>query len=215
MPRSARARDRPSSCSSATASSPAARSSSEGVPGGFALAYQVLSRFEETGRARRGYFIEGLGAAQFATAGDRRPAARLHPRTAMRRADRRSRVTLAATDPANPYGAALPGRPADRPTTRRAATAPAARPGALVVLVDGALALYVERGGKTAAHLRTDDEAVLAGRGIRRSPPRCASRLGKLRVEKVDGVFVIGTPLGDALTAAGFATTPQGLRLRG
>jgi len=81
------------------------------------------------------------------------------------------------------------------------------------VLVDGRLALYIERGGKTVLTFGSD-QAILAvaaaslAQTIRRS-------VGKLRVERVDGQFVIGTPLGDALTEAGFQTTPQGLRLRG
>ncbi len=90
---------------------------------------------------------------------------------------------------------------------------PGRKAGALVVLVDGRLALFVERGGKTMLTFDSDEPtlataaASLAGT-IRRS-------LGRLKVEKADGAFVIGTPLGAALTAAGFSTTPQGLRLRG
>ena len=181
----------------------------EGVRGGFALAYRVLSRFEESGRARRGYFVEGLGASQFATGAtvdrlrsfardtdpDREPVA----------------LALAATDPAQPYGAALawPAPPADE---ERRGHRPGRKAGSIVVTVDGELALYVERGGKTTLTF-TDDERWLAASAaalaalVRRSG-------GRLRVEKADGVFVIGTALGDALVAAGFAATPQGLRLR-
>jgi ATP-dependent Lhr-like helicase len=176
----------------------------EGIRGGFSTVYKVLSRFEESGRARRGYFIEGLGAAQFATGAT---VDRLRAFT--RQADappELAAVTVTATDPANPYGAAL-GWPKTDGTHR-----PGRKAGALVVLVDGDLALYIERGGKTTLTF-TSDEAVLAAAaeslaaGIRRS-------VGKLKVERANGEFVIGTPLGTALTAAGFSTTPQGLRLR-
>ena len=163
----------PSGCSTGTASSSAAPSMSERVPGGFAAVYKVLSAFEDSGRCRRGYFVDGLGAAQFGTAGaiDRlRTFAR-----AGRRDAKPSAVALAATDPANPYGAALPWP--DRSTPRRghrgvtaAGTVPAARPGALVVLVDGALTLYVERGGRTLLTWSDDPDlltpaAAVAGRG--------------------------------------------------
>ena len=75
----------------------------EQIPGGFSTIYPVLRRLEETGRVRRGYFVAGLGAAQFAQPGavDLLRAAREEPETPMA-------VTLAATDPANPYGALLP-----------------------------------------------------------------------------------------------------------
>jgi len=185
---------------------------SEGIRGGFSLAYRVLARFEETGRARRGYFVEGLGAAQFATGATidrlrsfaREPDSERPPHV----------VTLAATDPANPYGAALPwpAAPVRDGDDEKKGHRPGRKAGALVILVDGSLALYVERGGKTMLTFDLPQRALpaaaasLAGT-IRRS-------LGKLRVERVDGEFVIGTPLGDALVAAGFSTTPQGLRLR-
>jgi ATP-dependent Lhr-like helicase len=195
---------------------------SEGIRGGFSLAYRVLSGFEETGRARRGYFVEGLGAAQFATGAtvdrlrsfSRDPDSEREPVA----------LTLAATDPANAYGASLPW-PANPVVAGDESSARGHRPGrkagAMVVIVDGSLALYVERGGKTmltfgsadAAGERLTDERVLAAaatslaEAVRRSG-------GRLKVERVDGDFVIGTALGTALSAAGFGTTPQGLRLR-
>ncbi len=100
---------------------------SERVPGGFAAVYKVLVGFEDSGRCRRGYFVEGLGAAQFGTAG---AVDRLRTFAEPRRRDRaskpRARVALAATDPANPSAPRCPGRSArDR---RAAGTAPAARP---------------------------------------------------------------------------------------
>ena len=167
----------------------------EGVAGGFALAYRVLSGLEETGRIRRGYFIEGLGAAQFAT-----PATvdRLRAFTADRddRTPPRA-ITLAATDPANPYGAALawPKADAANGSDERAGHRPGRKAGALVVLVDGALGLYVERGGKTVlTFLDLDDEDVVAAAAESLASTVRASG-GRLRVEKIDGVFAIGTPL--------------------
>ena len=188
---------------------------SEGLRGGFSLAYKVLSGFEDTGRARRGYFVEGLGAAQFATGATidrlrsftRAPDAETEPIA----------ITLAATDPANPYGAALPWPSApvvdDAPESASRGHRPGRKAGALVVLVDGELGLYIERGGKTALTFGLDDQRMsAAAESLAATIRRTESRL---RVERVDGDFVVGTPLGDALVQAGFATTPQGLRLRG
>ena len=185
---------------------------SEGVPGGFALTYKVLSSFEETGRARRGYFVEGLGGAQFATGAtvdrlrnfSRDLNAEVEPIA----------ITLAATDPANPYGAALawprnPKLDADSPATGHR---PGRKAGALVVLVDGFLTLYIERGGKTVLTFSADEKVLSVAAVSLASTVRTG--LGKLRIERVDGEFSIGTPLGHALVEAGFAATPQGLRLR-
>lgn len=177
---------------------------SEGVAGGFALAYKVLSGLEETGRTRRGYFVEGLGAAQFAT-----PATVDRLRTFAAEPEEGTppvAVTLSATDPANPYGAALgwPSVEGHRPGRKA---------GSLVVLVDGGLAVYVERGGKTVLTFTSDDDELrAAGSSLAEAVRRSG---GRLRIEKIDGEWGIGTPFGDALVAAGFATTPQGLRLRG
>jgi ATP-dependent Lhr-like helicase len=229
----------------------------EGVRGGFSTVYKVLSGFEETGRARRGYFIEGLGAAQFAT-GPTVDRLRSFVRDETDRRDDdalaaagRGReipvVTLAATDPANPYGAALPwpGQPAAveggdagagaatpvgaagaagagasgaaaAPTTsasKKTGHRPGRKAGSLVVLVDGRLTVYVERGGKTLLTFGEPDDRELAlAAGSLASVVR--TRLGKLAVERVDGEFVLGTRLGDALRDAGFAPTPSGIRLR-
>lgn len=177
---------------------------SEGVAGGFALAYKVLAGLEETGRTRRGYFIEGLGAAQFAT-----PATVDRLRTFAADPDEGAApvaVTLGATDPANPYGAALgwPDAEGHRPGRKA---------GALVVVVDGALEIYVERGGKTVLTFTADERRLSAAAESLTAAVRRAG--GRLRVEKIDGEFSLGTPFGNALVAAGFAPTPQGLRLRG
>ncbi|MGY0231729.1 ATP-dependent helicase [Longispora urticae] len=261
----------------------------ENAPGGFAGVYPVLAGLEERGAARRGYFVEGLGAAQFAVPGavDRLRA----------QGGGGGAVVLAATDPANPYGAALPWPErvvesgADDPTpdgaagagsrgtgpfgsgalgpgtsgswppgsaglgsaargtgspgsgapgvgpvlaarvgpvaTGPVATGPARGPGssaatghragrkagALVVLVDGALVLYVERGGKTLLSFDREPETVTAaakalGRIV------SSGALGALSVERADGGAVHSSTLVAALTAAGFRATPRGLRLR-
>ena len=178
----------------------------EGLRGGFALAYQVLARREEAGSVRRGYIVEGLGAAQFA-----HPSTVDRVRTFSRDADAApalSTIVLAATDPANPYGAALPWPTAPSEVTHR----PGRKAGALVVLVDGHLALYLERGGKSAL-VYTADDAVLEAAAIELAAV-VRARLRSIRVERVDGASVIGTPLADALVAAGFVVTPQGIRLR-
>jgi len=180
----------------------------EAVPGGFALVYRVLSGFEEAGRVRRGYFVDGLGAAQFAAAGT---VDRLRSFVADQgREPARAALVLAATDPANPYGAALewPGRTAESPGHR-----PGRRPGALVALVDGEPVLYVERGGRTVLAF-ADDEAVLAAAAAALAALVRQGRIVRLSVETVNGAPVLGTALGAALAAAGFTVTPRGLRMR-
>jgi len=184
---------------------------SEGIRGGFALAYKVLSGFEETGRARRGYFVEGLGAAQFATSAtvDR---LRSYSRDA-EAIPLLDALTLAATDPANPFGAALPWPVTPEPEVGgKRGHRPGRKAGAIVVLVDGGLALYVERGGKTVLTFTADEDVLRAAAASLTATVK--GRLGKMRVERIDGEFSIGTPLGTLLAEAGFAATPQGLRLR-
>jgi ATP-dependent Lhr-like helicase len=184
---------------------------SERVPGGFAAAYRVLSKFEDAGRARRGYFVDGLGAAQFGTAG---AVDRLRSYGSSAEDEKAVGITLAATDPANPYGAAL-GWPISigaESTGHR----PGRKAGALVVLVDGALALYVERGGRTLLTFSEDESVTSAaieslGTAVRRGA------LGTLTVEKADGANILGADseaIRTALEAAGFVATSKGLRIR-
>jgi ATP-dependent helicase Lhr and Lhr-like helicase len=199
---------------------------SERVPGGFAGVYKVLSAFEESGRCRRGYFIASLGAAQFGVPGavDRLRSFSHDP--GAEPGGKPAAVALAATDPANPYGAALPWPDrvvvGDDPTGvsdgGRVSHRPGRKAGALVVLVDGRLVLYVERGGRTLLtfdddpdHLGSATEA-LAG-AVRQGA------LGRLTVERADGEHILGlgdrpTGLRQALEAAGFVATPRGLRIR-
>ncbi|WP_405371990.1 MULTISPECIES: DEAD/DEAH box helicase [unclassified Microbacterium] len=178
---------------------------SEGVPGGFAQTYRILAGFEDAGHCRRGYFIEKLGAAQFATSATvdrlREFASVPEPAPLLGR-------TLAATDPANPYGAAL-NWPALEGVTHR----PGRKAGGLVVLVDGALILYLERGGRTAL-VFTDDDDLLAAAARSLVETARARKLDTLTIEQVSGAFVYTTPAGRALRDAGFVESPRGLTLR-
>jgi ATP-dependent Lhr-like helicase len=196
----------------------------ERVPGGYAAVYKVLAAAEEAGRVRRGYFVEGLGAAQFAGSGavDRLRAP--EPIVSQAKssatgitservgADVRTLV-LAAADPANPYGAALPwpGRADDTATSHR----PGRKAGALVVLVGGELVLYVERGGRTLLSWTEDPEPLQAAADALALAVHDGA-LGRLTVERADGAHVLGSgqPLAQALERSGFHATPRGLRLR-
>ena len=184
----------------------------ERVPGGFGAVYPVLRAMEETGQCRRGYFVEGLGAAQFALPGavDRMRALSAAPAASSDHSERA--VVLAAADPAQPYGAALPW-PA-RPGETAAAHRPGRKAGALVVLADGELVLYVERGGKTLLSW-SDDPAVLEPCAAALAAAVRDGALGRITVEKADGEAVWDSPLARALASAGFRPTPRGLRLRG
>ena len=166
----------------------------EGVPGGFSGLYPVFSALEDVGRVRRGYFIEGRGGSQFALPGavDR-----------LRRTDDRGVVVLAATDPANVYGATVPWP--EHPTAR-----PARRSGASVVLTDGALGAFVERGGRVVSVFDADPDTVVNGL------VELAGRLGgRLTVATVDGAPAAGSILGHALLGAGFVPGYRGLSFLG
>jgi ATP-dependent Lhr-like helicase len=184
---------------------------SERVPGGFAGVYPVLKAMEDSGRCRRGYFVDGLGGAQFALGGAvDRMRSLVHDEDT-------STVVLAATDPANPYGAALPwpereGGRASSGSSKRVARA-GRKAGAVVVLVDGRLVLYVEKGGRTMLSY-SDDDAVLRPAIDALVLGAREGLLGKLAVEKADGEAVLDTPLADALVDAGLRLTSRGLRLR-
>jgi ATP-dependent Lhr-like helicase len=174
----------------------------EDSEGGFGAAYRGLSALEEAGQCRRGYFIEGLGAAQFALSG---AVDRL--RTEHREPEEQQASVLAACDPANAYGAALPW-------PEREGHRPGRKAGALVVLVNGALVFYVERGGRTMLSFSDDAELLHpAAQALARSVQQ--GHLGRLTVERADGEHVFGSAkVREALQEAGFRMTPQGLRLR-
>jgi ATP-dependent Lhr-like helicase len=190
--------------------------SAEGVAGGFSAAYRVLSAFEESGQARRGYVVEGLGAAQFAMDGavDRlRAIATAGERGVTDPAQRT--LVLAAADPANAYGAALPWPEPPQGAGHK----PGRKAGSLVVLVDGTLALYLERGGRTMLAWTDGEEA--AGEAVPAAAAEALARaaqagaLGSITVERVNGRPVLADPLWvRLLESAGFHATPRGLRLR-
>jgi ATP-dependent Lhr-like helicase len=201
----------------------------EGIVGGFGAVYEVLKAMEEAGRVRRGYFVAGLGATQFALPGadDRLRAVREPPEEPFS-------VVIAATDPANPYGAALPWpqAPGDANGSAEGASAPSAAPapraaatrtagprpqraaGAHVVLVDGALAGFLGRGGRTLATFLPDNEperthvaqalvralASLVDSGRRRA----------LLISEIDGTAGEQSPLAPLLAAAAFSSTSRG-----
>ena len=177
----------------------------ERVTGGFGAIYPVLRAMEEAGQCRRGYFVEGLGAAQFALPGA------VDRMRAMADVNDGSIVVLAAADPANAYGSALPwpARPDETPGGHR----PGRKAGALVVLADGELVLYVERGGKTLLSW-TSDPALLDPAAAALADAVREGALGRLTVERADGGGVYDSPLARALEQAGFRPTPRGLRLR-
>jgi ATP-dependent helicase Lhr and Lhr-like helicase len=205
--------------------------STERVAGGFAGVYRVLRAMEDSGRCRRGYVVEGLGAAQFAVPGaiDRvralsRPDGSEATHVGQHRSDHTSdvpagsgsggpdgplRVVLAASDPAQPYGAALPWPETVGDTGHR----PGRKAGALVVLVDGAAVLYVERGGRSLLSFTAERSALRAGAEALAGAVH-EGWLGSLAVERTDGVGSLGSELAEVLTDAGFRVTPKGLRLR-
>lgn len=194
----------------------------EDVLGGFALAYKVLSGFEESGKAMRGYVIEGLGAAQFSTPAviDRLRGVDDSPDvTGWPSGTREPQAyVLAATDPANPYGAAL-----SWPTTDagESAARPTRAAGALVVLMDGLPVVHLTRGGRTLTTFfnalpegieRTEVlAAVLAGL----NELVAAGHLSKVVIEKANGRPIFDSKLGGELRALGAALTPKGVRITG
>jgi ATP-dependent helicase Lhr and Lhr-like helicase len=170
----------------------------EGVPGGFSTLYSELGNLELLGTARRGYFVEGLGGAQFALPG---AVERLR---SLPEADG-SYLVLAATDPANPYGASLPWPKLEG--GRR----PGRTPGAHLLLRDGEPLVFVERGGRGLLRLTRieGEEMEQAMRAL--ADAVSAGHLPKLAVEKLDGEPVIGSGHEEALIGAGFSRGPRKL----
>ncbi|WP_454194072.1 Lhr family ATP-dependent helicase [Nocardia sp. Marseille-Q1738] len=183
----------------------------EGVPGGFALMYRVLTEFEDRGRCRRGYFVDSLGGAQFSTTDvvDRLRSFDTERARPESRQPTGTVLALAACDPANPYGAALAWPKSDVEGGHR----PGRKAGALVVLVDGELVLYLERGGKTLLTFTEDPDARRAAAQALADLVR-HRRVDSLVIDRVNGDTVHGNTFAGFLTEAGFSTTPRGLRLR-
>jgi ATP-dependent Lhr-like helicase len=187
----------------------------ENLPGGFSAVYDVLKALEESGRVRRGYFAADLGATQFAM-----PAAvDLLRSLRVNQEDQSEVVMLAATDPANPYGALLrwPLAPEEGSSLTRSV-------GARVVLVDGALAAYLRRGNPNVQVLLPEEEPARSqvARAVaeflvqyvqRDTNPEGRGRTSML-ITAVNGVRVAEHPLARFLLDAGFQPAPLGFNVR-
>jgi ATP-dependent Lhr-like helicase len=194
----------------------------EGIPGGFGIVYPVLRAMEDAGRIRRGYFVTGLGATQFAvpSAVDRLRALRVP-------SEEESVVVLSATDPANPYGAAL-SWPAGAATGR----GPTRSVGATVIIVDGLLVAHLARGDRSLLTWLPDAEParskaaravsrVLITRARSSSPDpaedNAEHQLGEpaprgMLIEEIDGLPPTLHPLAQALADAGFIPGAMGFQ---
>jgi len=182
----------------------------EGIRGGFGAVYPVYREMEERGRVRRGYFIEGLGGAQFAVAGavDRLRAMRRE--VGATASDDAKTVLLAAADPANPYGAAL-AWPRDEGRHKRSASRVA---GAYVVLHDGEVVLYLEKGGRSLLTFMPFDDPAIAARSVEALRGLLSGgRLKRLQIERVDGVPVAESEQRPRLAELGFREAYRGLVL--
>jgi len=185
----------------------------EGIEGGFSAVYDVLKAMEDAGRIRRGYFVGGVGAMQFAL-----PAALELMRSFKNASDDVESVVVSATDPANPYGTMLKW-PAPNAADSGAGRGPTRTVGALVILVDGALAGYVARGGRQLLTFVPEDEPA------RTTTSRAlATRLaaiargedgrGGLLVSEINGIPTSEHPLAPFLIDAGFNASAMGFQMR-
>ena len=173
----------------------------EGIPGGYGAVYGELRALENVGACRRGYFVEGLGGAQFALPG---AVERLRE---LRDADEDDALVLAAAEPAQPYGGVLPW-------PRRAAARAARVAGAHVVLLGGEAALYVERGGRSLLPLRDPDPEWLRPALTALVEWVRADRGRRLSVERFDGSPVVESDALPLLVEAGFLAGPRRAVLR-
>jgi ATP-dependent Lhr-like helicase len=175
----------------------------EGIPGGYGAVYGELKALEVLGLCRRGYFVEGLGGAQFALPGAVERLRELRPREGAEA----EALVLAAADPAQPYGGALPW-------PLRSAGRAARVAGAQVVLLGGEAVLFVERGGRSLLPLRDPDddwlrqalEALVAH--VRRR------EIKRLAVERFDAEPVVSSDVMPLLLEAGFTAGPRRAVLR-
>ncbi len=173
----------------------------EGIPGGYSAVYSELKDLETIGACRRGYFVEGLGGAQFALPG---AVERLRE---LRSEEEPEPLVLAAADPAQPYGAALPW-------PKRAGARAARVAGAQVVLLGGEAALFVERGGRTLVPLREPDEAWLRPAIAALVEHVKAGGAKRLAVERFDGRPIVESDVMPLLVEAGFLAGPRRAVLR-
>ncbi len=167
----------------------------EGYPGGFTSLYPIYGHLEETGRLRRGYFVEGQGGSQFALPG---AVERL------RSQGKAEFVVLAATDPANPYGGVLPWPASDTRLARDA--------GAYVFLYEGRLVGYLDKGRRCLTLVQYDSDLFgTIGRGL----AEVAARHRRLTLMTVDDDPAPNSPIAPVLTEWGFAPAPKGMTYRG
>ena len=179
----------------------------EPLPGGFAAVYPVLRELEERGRVRRGYFVERLGAAQFALPGviDRLRAERRDPGTDL---DPSRAIVLAAVDPAQPYGGVLawPRRTGQASPRQLARVA-----GAYVVLLDGEPAAFLERGARSLHTLPAFDVPGGSEAAVRALGSLAADgRVRSMQIARVDGVAIESSSHRAAFEAAGFRRAYRG-----
>jgi ATP-dependent Lhr-like helicase len=175
----------------------------EGLAGGFALLYDSFGALETLGVCRRGYFVESLGGAQFALPG---AVERLR---AVRTVEEAPPLVLAATDPAQPYGAALPW-PRREPAAPRS---PSRVAGAHVVLAGGEPVVYAERGGRGLLTMVAPDDPRLRPALEALAAFVLGDRRRKLSLERVDGEPVVGSPWEPLLIELGFRGGPRKLTL--
>jgi ATP-dependent Lhr-like helicase len=186
----------------------------EGVAGGFSAVYDVMRTLEERGKIRRGYFASGVGAMQFALppALEMLRSLRAEPETA-------EVVVIAATDPANPYGAVLAWPSADT-GGGTAARGPTRTVGSTVVLVNGRLGAYVGRHGRPLLSYLPGEEPdhAIVGRGVASALADLArlgeGRHGGLLVAEINGKPAAGHPLAEFLPDAGFVKAALGYQVR-
>ena len=175
----------------------------EGVPGGYGAVYGELRALETLGLCRRGYFVEGLGGAQFALGGAVERLRELRPRDG----EEAEPLVLAAADPAQPYGAALPW-------PKRAGARAARVAGAYVILLGGEPALYVERGGRSLVPLREPEEEWLRAALAALVAHVKGGGAKRLAVERFDGQPVTDSEALSLLIDAGFVIGPRRAVLR-
>ncbi|MFL6279843.1 MAG: DNA glycosylase AlkZ-like family protein [Vicinamibacterales bacterium] len=185
----------------------------EGIAGGFSAVYDVLKAMEDAGRIRRGYFVGGVGAMQFAL-----PAALELMRSFKNPGDHPDTVVLSATDPANPYGTMLkwPALNAGEPGVARG---PTRTVGAIVILVDGAIAGYLARGGRQLlAYLPEDEPArTMVSRALAAriaAIARGEDGRGGLLISEINGVTAADHALAPFLIDAGFNPSAMGFQMR-
>jgi ATP-dependent Lhr-like helicase len=175
----------------------------EGIAGGFAALYAELSKLETLGSARRGYFVESLGGAQFAL------SAAVERLRALRTDENEGgALVIAATDPANPYGASLPW-----PKRDYTGRGPARVPGAYVVTIGGDPVLFAEKNGRNLVPLGEHDHDVVHDALEALAEHVHKGRIRQLAVERFDGEPVVGSAIEPVLIELGFRQGPRKLTL--